>query len=291
MIYKFYDTCSLLLKVDNLWEEDTTLVLSSITLEELENIKTASNKDPDVKYAARKLARELDEHFGNGSYAVMIWSNDLMEDLVDSHLPVTNDSKIIICAKNYLTLIKDEDEFYFYTNDICCKHMAHLVLDCPIRSHEEEKYEYDGFKIIQMNDDEMAYFYSNPTENRYNLFVNEYILVQDMEGHTVDKLCWTGENYRHLTYDNFKSMHFGDVKPIKNDDYQGTVSVCLLFTYNSTIPLDKQLHNHNYIILSFLSKKILHSLEDILLIHALCCLEVRLLGELLYQLTLLGGKR
>ena len=37
MIYKFYDTCSLLLKVDNLWEEDSTLVLSSITLEELEN--------------------------------------------------------------------------------------------------------------------------------------------------------------------------------------------------------------------------------------------------------------
>lgn len=224
MIYKFYDTCSLLLKVDNLWEEDTTLVLSSITLEELENIKTASNKDPDVKYAARKLARELDEHFGDGSYAVMIWSNDLMEDLVDSHLPVTNDSKIIICAKNYLTLIKDEDEFYFYTNDICCKHMAHLVLDCPIRSHEEEKYEYDGFKVVRMDDNEMAYFYSNPTDNKYNLFINEYILVQDMEGHTVDKLCWTGENYRHLTYDNFKSMHFGDVKPIKNDDYQALVA-------------------------------------------------------------------
>ena len=56
MIYKFYDTCSLLLKVDNLWEDNVVVVLSSITLEELENIKTATNKDPDVKYAARKLA-------------------------------------------------------------------------------------------------------------------------------------------------------------------------------------------------------------------------------------------
>ena len=111
MIYKFYDTCSLLLKIDNLWEEDSTLVLSSITLEELENIKTASNKDPDVKFAARKLSRELDEHFGDGSYTVMIWSQDLMEDLVDAHLPITNDSKIIICAKNYMQLIKPEDEF------------------------------------------------------------------------------------------------------------------------------------------------------------------------------------
>lgn len=220
MIYKFYDTCSLLLKVDNLWEENVTLVLSSITLEELENIKTASNKDPDVKFAARKLARELDVHFGDGSYTVMIWSNDLMEDLVDAHLPITNDSKIIICAKAYLNLIKEEDEFYFYTNDICCKHMAHLTLDCPIRSCEEEKYEYDGYKTIIMTDDDMAYFYSNPTENKYDLHINEYLLVQDVNGQIVDKLCWTGEDYRHLSYDNFKSNHFGNVKPMKDDVYQ-----------------------------------------------------------------------
>ena len=38
MTYKFYDTCSLLLKVDNLWEDNVIVVLSSITLEELENI-------------------------------------------------------------------------------------------------------------------------------------------------------------------------------------------------------------------------------------------------------------
>lgn len=220
MIYKFYDTCSLLLKVDNLWEEDSTLVLSSITLEELENIKTASNKDPDVKFAARKLSRELDEHFGDGSYTVMIWSQDLMEDLADEHLPITNDSKIIICAKNYMQLIKPEDEFFFYTNDICCKHLAHIALDCPIRSVEEEKYDYDGYKIIQMNDDEMAYFYSNPTENKYDLHVNEYLLVQDINGEIVDKLCWTGENYRHVSYETFKSNYFGNVKPMKDDIYQ-----------------------------------------------------------------------
>lgn len=219
MIYKFYDTCSLLLKVDNLWEEDSTLVLSSITLEELENIKTASNKDPDVKFAARKLSRELDEHFGDGSYTVMIWSQDLMEDLADAHLPITNDSKIIICAKNYMQLIKPEDEFFFYTNDICCKHLAHIALDCPIRSVEEEKYDYDGYKIIQMNDDEMAYFYSNPTENKYDLHINEYLLVQDINGEIVDKLCWTGENYRHVSYETFKSNYFGNVKPMKDDVY------------------------------------------------------------------------
>ena len=220
MIYKFYDTCSLLLKVDNLWEEDTVLVLSSITLEELENIKTAANKDPDVKFAARKLAHELDEHFGDGSYVVMIWNNDLMDDLVNAHLPVTNDSKIIICAKAYQELINPEDEYFFYTNDICCKHIAHLTLDCPIRSHEEEKYDYDGYLEVIMDDEEMADFYSNPKENKYGLYINQYLLVCDTEGEVVDKLCWTGDEYRHLTYNNFKSNHFGNVKPMKDDVYQ-----------------------------------------------------------------------
>ena len=220
MIYKFYDTCSLLLKVDNLWEDNVIIVLSSITLEELENIKTSVNKDPDVKFAARKIAHELDEHFQDDSYRVIIWNNSMMDDLMEANLPVTNDSKIIICADAYMNLIEPEDEFYFYTNDICCRLLAHQTLECPVRVVEEEIYDYDGYKIIQMNDDEMAEFYSNPTANKYDLYINEYLLVQDMEGNIVDKLCWTGEDYRHLSYENFKSNHFGNVKPMKDDIYQ-----------------------------------------------------------------------
>ena len=45
-----------------------------------------------------------------------------------------------------------------------------------------------------------------------------------MNGEIVDKLCWTGKDYRHLTYDNFKSNHFGNIKPIKDDVYQALVA-------------------------------------------------------------------
>ena len=55
-MYKFYDTCSLLLAVDTfLQEKEYTPVISSITLKELENIKTSANKDADVKHSARKV--------------------------------------------------------------------------------------------------------------------------------------------------------------------------------------------------------------------------------------------
>ena len=218
MIYKFYDTCSLLLKANHLWDEDCQMVLSSITLEELEHIKTSINKDPDVKFAARKLIKELDEHYGE--YSVVFWNNDLMLELTDKSLPITNDSKIIICALNWFNKLQPGDQMTFITNDICCKQIAHLVLQCNIESIAEDAYNYDGYREVVMNDDEMAEFYSNPTTNIYELYINEYIIVKDKEGNIVDKLCWTGEGYRHLTYNNFKSDHFGTVKPMKDDVYQ-----------------------------------------------------------------------
>ena len=218
MIYKFYDTCSLLLKANHLWDEDCHIVLSSITLEELEHIKTSINKDPDVKFAARKLIKELDEHYGE--YSVVFWNNELMLELTDKSLPITNDSKIIICALNWFNKLQPGDQMTFITNDICCKQIAHLVLQCDIESIAEDAYNYDGYKEIVMDDDEMAEFYSNPTTNIYELYINEYIIVKDKEGNIVDKLCWTGEGYRHLTYNSFKSDHFGTVKPMKDDVYQ-----------------------------------------------------------------------
>ena len=219
MIYKFYDTCSLLLKANHLWDEDCEIVLSSITLEELEHIKTSVNKDPDVKFAARKLIKELDEHFGIG-YSVIFWNKNLSDTLTNLDLPMTNDSKIIVCALDLFNRLQPGDKMTFVTNDICCKQIAHLVLKCDIKSYQEEAYNYDGYKEIIMNDDEMAEFYSHPEANPYGLYINEYIIVKDSEGNVVDRLCWTGSNYRHLIYNIFKSDHFGTVKPMKDDVYQ-----------------------------------------------------------------------
>ena len=41
---KFYDTSSLLLKADTLFEDNEYFAISSITLEELEHIKASANK-------------------------------------------------------------------------------------------------------------------------------------------------------------------------------------------------------------------------------------------------------
>ena len=71
MKIKFYDTSSLLKQVDTLFDIDEEIAVSSITFEELESIKTSSNKDADVKYAARKLLYLLDNNIGK--YTTIIY--------------------------------------------------------------------------------------------------------------------------------------------------------------------------------------------------------------------------
>ena len=73
MKFKCYDTCSLLEQAGHLFETDEySLVITSITLEELENIKTSGNKDADVKFAARKVLTDLDKHYG--SFEIILYN-------------------------------------------------------------------------------------------------------------------------------------------------------------------------------------------------------------------------
>lgn len=215
---KFYDTSSLLLKVDTLFEDNGRFAISSITLEELEHIKTAANKDADVKYAARKLTHILDTHMGE--YDVEIFADGMEKPIAKAGIYINNDARILACAYSYK---KKHGQITFVTNDICLKHLASLFFSC-LESVDEDQDDYKGFKDITMNEEEMTEFYSNQDQNPYNLLINEYLIVRNTDGEIVDRLCWTAEGYRHLDYANFSSKWFGDVKPMKGDVYQAFVA-------------------------------------------------------------------
>lgn len=70
-----------------------------------------------------------------------------------------------------------------------------------------------------MSNDEMNEFYSNPSANPYNLHINEYIIIRNEDEEIVDRLCWTGADYRNLNFKSFNSRQFGEIKPIKGDVY------------------------------------------------------------------------
>ena len=127
MTYKFYDTCSLLkLAADLEIDESERIVISSVTLSELEHIKTATNKDAEVKAAARKLTRWLDEH--DDAYDLVTYQNRFAEFILQQDLELNNDTKIVACAYEF----KNDhihDEVIFVTNDLCLKHLARLFFD------------------------------------------------------------------------------------------------------------------------------------------------------------------
>ena len=217
MKYKCYDTCSLLMQAGNLFtSDDYTLVISSIVLEELENIKTSGNKDADVKHAARKVLQDFDEHYG--AFEIILYNDLYGEKMLKDGISLTNDAKIIACARHFAAT-HPEDEVVFVSNDLICRHIAGMYF--MTEKIIEEEYEYDGYKEVYLDEDEMAEFYSNPNSNTYDLFINQYLLVYEKEsGQCVDQVRWDGETYRRLNYNTFTSKWFGDVKPIKGDIYQ-----------------------------------------------------------------------
>jgi predicted ribonuclease YlaK len=127
------------------------------------------------------------------------------------------------------------DDFCFITNDLALKRIANIFFEDVYSIQEDDEDYYNGFKEIIMTENEMAEFYSLPTDNVLNLLINQYLIIKNEDGEIVDKLVWTGEGYRPLKYEKFKSKWF-EVKPMKGDVYQQLVADSFL---NNKITLVK----------------------------------------------------
>ena len=202
---KFYDTSALLL-ISNLSQEDKNII-SYYTLVELENIKN-SNKDEEIKYRVRKLLRYLDEN--PHLYEVEYPSPDSINLF-------NNDAKIISTAANYEK--KTKEEIVFITNDLSQKALAKKYFK-NITSITIPKDTYTGYLDVTMNNEEMAYFYSNLDINQYNLLVNQYINIFNIYNEYVDSYIWTGTTHTKVPFKIIHSKYLGDIKPKTQDPYQ-----------------------------------------------------------------------
>lgn len=196
---KFYDTSSLLLKADSLFDDQEFFAISSITLEELEHIKTSAHKDTDIKYAARKLLNVLDKHIGK--YKVIY---------PQAYTTDPNDQKIMSAALRYQAEITP-DELIFVTNDLCLKHLA-LNSFNKVESVEEKLDDYMGYKNVIFTEQDMERFYTSPA-NDYDLLTNEYLVIHDEEGEIVDIRRWNGEEFKFLDAKPINSKWFGKISP------------------------------------------------------------------------------
>lgn len=216
---RFYDTCSLLIAGESLFNKDEKFVISSITFKELERIKTSSNKDPEVKYSARLLLHLFEEH--PTLYDVVIHKVEYEKEIEKKSLEITDDTRILSDAIWYNDSVR-VDEVIFVTNDLSLKHIAGLYFGSSmIESIHDDMDDYKGYKEIYADDEHLAEFYQNPELNHYNLHIGEYLIIRNKEdGQIVDLRVWTGNGYRYLNYENFNSRWFGKIKPYQGDVYQ-----------------------------------------------------------------------
>ena len=211
---KFYDTCALL----ELQEEafnDSKFYISSITLSELEQIKTSGTRDEETKWKARQVLNYLRQY--KQSYEIVIFDKEVEAYLDDLQLISNNDNKIIASA-----YMRNQNEpITFVTNDLACEAIANSVgLKTEMISDNIVDDDYTGYKIIKLSDEELADFYMHilqENQNKYNLLTNEYLLIKDSNNHIVDKYRWNNK-YENISFIKAESKMFGKVTP--KDDLQ-----------------------------------------------------------------------
>ena len=211
----FLDTNAVLDLQEKAFEEP--FIISQVTLQEIERIKTASSKDPEVKYKARKVARLLDEH--EDKYEVVPHNSSVNDYLQSKCLDITPDNVIVASADLYSKY--HETPVLFVSQDINCKFISKKIFNLRTKGTNElhliDNEEYTGYKEINMDDGQMAYFYSHLNENIYGLLINQYLVVKDVTGIVVDNRCWTGEDHRAMNYKQINSDFVGRIKPRNNE--------------------------------------------------------------------------
>lgn len=245
---KFYDTNSLLILQNEILKEP--FIISSISLNELESIKTSRTKDEETKWAARQVLNLLADN--EDKYEIEIYKTYLDDELKVLNLPLSDDSKIILCAKEAFIKRNCEHTGIFVTEDLACKKIAECIgLKTEYVRQENDK--YTGYKTISMSERELANFYEHvmpENENKYNLLTNQYLLIE-FNNEITDKYKWVEDHYQKVGYHNIESMMFGKLKPYNNDIYQ-TIAIDSLVSNQIVVLRGPAGSGKSYLAMSYL---------------------------------------
>ena len=226
----FFDTNALLNLGVNAFKEK--FIISQKTLEEIENIKIDSRKDPETKWKARNIARLLDEKYG--SYTVLPCGNGVYSAIEQFSLDITPDNIILASAYIYN---KEEHPVIVCSDDLNCKFMSREIFHLQTKGVNEINLvknvkEYKGYQDIILSDEEMSDFYCNLSVNKFDCNKNEYLIIRKHDGEIVDYRRWTGSEYAALSYKQINNKYLGKVKP-KNP--QQVLAFDMLQNKNETI--------------------------------------------------------
>lgn len=180
---KFLDT-NALLRAD--LDSIGLFAISSVSLEELENIKTNRNKTEDLKYKARKTIHWLDEN--SDKYKTIVFNTTIEKYVSDKCIEPTPDARIVSCAKH----LSESEDIIFVTDDICCKVIARDIFGLEVEGLRNQKENiYRGYKIVKGNTELINKVLSDTSD----WLVNEYAIIKNTDNNSESEMRFDGEKF------------------------------------------------------------------------------------------------
>ena len=206
----FLDTNALLNLGENAFKE--RFIIAQKTLEEIENIKISSNKDSEIKYKARNIARLLD--INESGYDIIAYSPEIKK-IIDDHFLSETPDNIILASAYYYNL---NEPVLVCSDDLNCKFISRNIFGLTTKGINEINLvknldEYKGYKDVTLSDEEMSNFYCHLNENTFGCLINEYLIIRKSDGEVVDYRKWNGEEYKTTSYKQISSKFLGKIKP------------------------------------------------------------------------------
>jgi PhoH-like ATPase len=181
---KYIADTNVLLNKPELFEK-YHMVVTSHVLREIEDLERKYRSDRQLQWEIRRVKNYMDEN-EHGTVDLKDYKFSLSDDLDPNYVD------------NILLQVAVDNGYGIITNDRLLRLKAPLYNIPVVKPTEGLGDVYQGYQFIEMDEQEMAYFYNNMMTNTYDLMVNEYIIIRDLNRKTVDKYRWDGKCHMPL---------------------------------------------------------------------------------------------
>lgn len=231
------------------------IYISIVTIEELDRLKY----NEKVWYQARQAIKNI---INADNVEVKI---NCSYSGTNKFLEHKNDNIILAFAYETYTL---DNECIFLTDDYNLFLKAKtLNLPCSLFENKDKEDNYTGWKMIEMNEVELANFYESEVKvNKWDLHINEYLLIKSKEeNRIVDSWVWTDKEFRHIATKRVNSNLLGKLS--LKDEYQ-VCAIDSMFHNKMTMVKGKAGSGKSLLSLSYAISMIEKGIYDKLIIFA-----------------------
>lgn len=200
---------------DNIYEivEKYNVAIPSMVIRELENFESNPNKYGQLAWEAREKRRRLKK------------IDKIYFDIKDYEWRQDDGLSKTYADNNILQYCLDTDSGIITFDGLLAEKAIEYGVEVinVEEKIDEDVYDYKGYKEVYMLPDEHQNFYTNGlAENKYDLHVNEYlIIIDDISGEPVDALKWDGKYHQKVKNRSIRSLKMGKLSA--KDLYQTCV--------------------------------------------------------------------